>query len=292
MIRGLFRAVGKLIKTILGVIFTIILIGICIYIDARYIEPKLLVVKEQKIVTSKLMLNEPLRVVQFSDVHLGDDYTLYNFNKVIHKINSLKPDVIIFTGDLIDDNKSFTDEENTGKLLAELQAKYGKFAVYGNHDHGGNGTKRYARIMEKGGFELLMNANDTIKLEDGQKISIIGVDDIVLGHPDFNKAFSQMGDSEYRLLISHAPDITQYVKGRKVDLQLSGHSHGGQVRFPVIGAPFTAPYGSKYVKGLYQVEDDKEMLVYVNSGIGTSQLPYRFLNLPEISLLLIENEDK
>lgn len=269
--------------------FTIILIGICAYIDARYIEPKLLIVKEQSIVTDKLVLSKPLRVVQFSDVHLGNDYTLYDFKKVINKINGLNPDIIIFSGDLVDDNKTFTAEGEAGELLNELHATYGKYAVYGNHDHGGNGTKRYARIMKQGGFKLLVNANDTIKLPNDQKLSIAGVDDIILGHPDFKAALSQVESAEYTVFISHAPDITQYIKGQGVDLQLSGHTHGGQVRFPIIGAPFTPPYGSQYIKGLYQVEENDGMLLYVSSGIGTSQLPYRFLNVPEVTLLLIEN---
>lgn len=289
MIRGLLRAIVKIIKTLIGVIFTIILIGICAYVDARYIEPKLLTVKEQEITTDKLSLTQPLRVVHFSDVHLGNDYTMYDFKKVINKINSLNPDVIIFSGDLIDDNKTFSDEDETGSLLSELHAVYGKYAVYGNHDHGGNGTKRYARIMEKGGFQLLVNTADTIQLEKSQKMSIVGVDDIILGHPDFKAAFTETDDAQFKLFISHAPDVAEYVKGKGVDLQLSGHSHGGQVRFPIVGAPFTVPYGTQYVKGLYEVPENDGMLIYVNSGIGTSKLPYRFFNLPEITLLLIQS---
>lgn len=290
MIRGLCRILWRIIKGILGVIFTIILIGVCVFIDARYIEPKLLTVKEQEIMTSKLRLSKPLKVVQFSDVHLGQDYTLGDFKRVVDKINELEPDVIIFTGDLIDDNKNFSEEEGATALLKDLQATYGKYAVYGNHDHGGNGTKRYARMMQYAEFTLLKDSRETISLENGQQIAIIGIDDIVLGHPNFDLAFKGIEASDFNLFVSHAPDVVDKVKVQPIDLQLSGHSHGGQVRLPFIGAPFTPPYGQKYVKGLYSVKENSEMYLYVNSGIGTSQLPYRFMNMPEITLLLLTSK--
>lgn len=288
MIRGLFKIVSRLIKVIVEVIFTIILIGICIFVDARYIEPKLLIVKEQRITTNKLTLEEPLRVVQFSDVHLGKAYSLVDFERTVSKMNELKPDLIIFTGDLIDDNKTFTEVEGAIELLNKLEATYGKYAVYGNHDHGGNGTRRYAKIMKESGFNLLINSHERITLKNGEKINLTGVDDIVLGHPNFEKAFKGIEETQYQLFITHAPDVVEYVKNEPIDLQLSGHSHGGQVRLPVIGAPFTVPYGKQYIKGLYEVPEHNGMLLYVNSGIGTSQLPYRFLNPPEITLFLIE----
>lgn len=288
--RGLFRVLWRIIKGIVGVIVTFMLLGVCVFIDARYIEPKLLMVKKQEIITSKLTLNEPLKIVQFSDVHLGKDYTLTDFKRLIDKINALEPDLIIFTGDLIDNNKSFNQEEGATALLKELRATYGKFAVYGNHDHGGNGTKRYARIMAHSDFVLLRDGSEVITLANDQKLEVIGIDDIVLGHPDLEKAFQGISASTFNLFISHAPDVVDKVKHQPIDLQLSGHSHGGQVRLPFVGAPFTPPYGQKYVKGLYQVEESNGVYVYVNSGIGTSQLPYRFMNLPEITLLLVTSK--
>ena len=274
----------------MGTILTLLLIGICIFTDVRYIEPKLLTVKEQEIITNKLILKEPLKFVQFSDVHLGKDYTLGDFKKVVSKINALEPDLIIFTGDLIDNNKSFTQEEGTIALLKALQATYGKFAVYGNHDHGGNGTKRYARIMAQSDFTLLKDASKQVTLSDGQKLRVIGIDDIVLGRPDIQKTLKEVSANTFNLFISHAPDVVERVKNYALDLQLSGHSHGGQVRIPFLGAPFTPPYGEEYVKGFYQIEESSGMCLYVNSGIGTSQVPYRFMNLPEITLLYIKNE--
>ncbi len=272
------------------VIFTIALIGLCVFVDARYIEPKLLKVKEQRITTHKLTLEEPLKIVQFSDVHLGKDYSFTDFKRIITKMNALNPDLVIFTGDLIDDNKTFTEVEKVIELLKMVESTYGNYAVYGNHDHGGNGTRRYAKIMKESGFRLLVNENETITLKNGEKINVIGIDDIILSRPDFEAAFKGIETKGYKFFISHAPDVVDRLPSEGVvDLQLSGHSHGGQVRLPIVGAPFTVPYGRKYIKGLYEVSEREGMLLYVNSGIGTSQLPYRFLNPPEITLFLIES---
>ena len=290
MIKGLFQIVGRLMKVMVEVIFTIALIGLCVFVDARYIEPKLLKVKEQRITTHKLTLEEPLKIVQFSDVHLGKDYSFTDFKRIITKVNALNPDLVIFTGDLIDDNKTFTEVEKVIELLKMVESTYGNYAVYGNHDHGGNGTRRYAKIMKESGFRLLVNENETITLKNGEKIHLIGIDDIILSRPDFEAAFKGIETKGYKLFISHAPDVVDRLPSEGVvDLQLSGHSHGGQVRLPIVGAPFTVPYGRKYIKGLYEVSEREGMLLYVNSGIGTSQLPYRFLNPPEITLFLIES---
>ena len=287
-VSDIFKWLAKLMKGIFNLILTIILIGVCIYIDARYIEPKLIWAKEETIITEKISVNTQLKVGLFNDVHLGPYDTLGDFKKVINKIKEQQPDVIIFAGDLVEDNKTFLDEEGATALLGELKAKYGKYAVYGNHDHGGNGTKRYARMMKNSGFTLLKDENQTIVLESGEQVTIIGVDDIVLGKPQFAKAFEKVNEQNFNLFISHAPDVVEYVKDYPIDLQVSGHSHGGQVRLPFIGAPFTVPFGEKYITGFYQPEEKKGMQLYVNSGIGTSKLPYRFLNLPEITVFMIK----
>lgn len=286
--RAIFRWLGKLIRAVFSLFFTFILIGVGIYIDARYIEPKLLCVKEEAVTTSKWADNTSVKVVLFNDIHLGEHYSLNDFERVVVRINALKPDVIIFAGDLIDNNKTFTQEEGATQLLAKLQANYGKFAVYGNHDHGGNGTRRYARMMSESGFNLLMNENELISLDNGKSLCMIGIDDIVLSKPDYTAAFDGVGENSFNLFISHAPDVVEHIVGMPIDLQVSGHTHGGQVRLPIIGAPFTVPYGKEYVKGWYTETENEGMKLYVNSGIGTSSLPYRFLNPPEITIFTIK----
>lgn len=291
MLLKLVKAVIRFVRWVLSFCMTLVLIAIGIYIYARYIEPELLTVKQQVLTTQSIQLSqEPLKVVQFSDVHLGLGFTSSHLNRVVERINKLEPDLIIFTGDLIEDNKEFTEVEETAAILGKLKATYGKFAVYGNHDHGGNGTKRYAKILAAADFQLLVNENQLITLKNGQRINLIGIDDKLLGKVNIEKAMEETRKSDYNIFISHAPDVADEVTGYPIDLQLSGHSHGGQVRIPFIGAPFTPPYANKYIKGRYTFEDNKRMILYVNSGIGTSQMRYRFGNIPEITCFLIKNE--
>lgn len=279
----------RVVRSIFSLINVGILLAVIAYMDARYIEPRLLKVKTQSIIVDEIKLEKPLKIVQFSDSHLGPYYSLELFQKVVDKINSLKPDLIVFTGDLIDNNRTFSEVEKLIEQLQSLKATYGKFAVIGNHDHGGNGTKRYMNIMKCSDFNLLVNTHCTIEINDKQKINLVGIDDRMIGKPDTDRAFNGIFPGAYTIFLSHAPDVLDYIRGRNVNLQLSGHSHGGQIRFPFIGAPVTVPYGSKFVKGYYEVPEEN-LKIYVNSGLGTSQLPYRFMNLPEITVLLLENK--
>lgn len=282
------RGVMRFLRMVIRLFVTLGLVAACLYVDARYIEPKLLKIETVTLTTDKLHLTQPLKIVQFSDVHLGEYYTLLDCQKVIDAVNDLKPDLVIFTGDLIDDNKTFQDEEGTINFLQQLESRYGKYAVYGNHDHGGNGTRRYARIMKKSGFRLLKDEQTTIKLENGDQLTLIGLDDVILSRPNMAKAFKNVPEAHYKLFLSHAPDVADQAADYGVDLQLSGHTHGGQIRLPLIGAPFTPPYGRQYVKGLYTV-GTHGMKLYVNSGIGTSQLPYRLMNKPEVTMILLKS---
>lgn len=286
---GLMKAILKLIKGIFELLFTLLLIGIIVFIYSRYVEPKLFTIRTQALTTQSIKLEEPLKIVQFTDTHLGENYSFAQLSKVIKTINAQSPDLILFTGDLIDDNKTFDAEQEAIDALAKLEAPLGKFAVYGNHDHGGNGTKRYKRLMEAAGFKLLINESQQLTLENGEKINIIGIDDMVLGNPQIQQAFSSINGAAYNLFVSHAPDAADEVTSYPVDLQVSGHSHGGQVRFPIIGAPFTPNYAKKYIKGLYTFEENARMVLYVSSGLGSSQLPYRFLNIPEIVVYTLQN---
>lgn len=289
-VRSLVIRIGRVIRRVLQMLFTLVLIILGFYIYAAYIEPELLIVKTKYIQTEQIQLNgDQIRIVQFSDVHLGEDYTISHLNRLVDKINSLNPEMIIFTGDLIDNHKLFEEREETIECLSRLKAPLGKYAVYGNHDHGGNGTKRYASIMEAAQFRLLKNEGEKIILDNGEVIHVIGIDDIFFGKVDIEKALEGIDEDNYNLLIAHEPDLADRFTKYPIDLQLSGHSHGGQVWIPFIGAPFTPRYGEKYIRGFYEVEGSLRMKLYVNTGIGTSQLRYRFFNIPEITLIMLEN---
>src|SRR5699024_5122368 len=201
--------------------------------------------------------------------------------------NSLNPDLLVFTGDLVDDPKHFDKYHDLTSVLNMAEAKYGKYWVYGNHDHGGYGTDIIKSVMDNSDFTLLQNSHTVIEKET-DRIVLAGVDDLILGKPDLEKTLSQVNPDLFTLLLVHEPDLATEASNHPVDLQLSGHSHGGQVRLPFIGDLYTPAYAEKYIKGKYLI-NDRPFKLFVNSGIGTTRLPYRFLCPPEIHVFTLHS---
>ncbi|MBP1961713.1 metallophosphoesterase [Paenibacillus aceris] len=225
-----------------------------------------------------------LKLVQFSDLHIGHHFNLQDLEHIVTLINKEKPDILTFTGDLFDAQIT-EDPALTSKLLASLEAPLGKWAVLGNHDKWVD-TNQTLPILQEGGFQTLLNAFNKIAYK-GQSIQIAGVEDKLTGKPDITKTLHGANAQMFTLLLSHCPDFANEAAAFPIDLQLSGHSHGGQVRLPVVGALFTPLQGKNYVMGLYEVPNSK-LLVYTNRGIGTTFLPFRFLCRPEITVITLE----
>jgi predicted MPP superfamily phosphohydrolase len=224
-----------------------------------------------------------VRVVQFSDTHLGRFYSYRHFTDVITTINRLQPDVLCFTGDLFDAMYGKASQDCV-PFLSQLKAPLGKWAVLGNHDYRSN-ARTVSAILAEGGFTVLVNDHHAIE-KDGQRITIVGTDEMLHGHPDIRRALRGVEADDFTLLLAHEPDFADIAGLYPIDLQLSGHSHGGQVRLPLIGPLSRPEYGAKYVDGLYAVPQSK-LQVYVNRGIGTTLLPFRFLCRPEITVFTL-----
>ncbi|WP_409305241.1 metallophosphoesterase [Peribacillus sp. SCS-155] len=228
-----------------------------------------------------------VKIVQFSDTHLGFQFQLQDLKEIIHVINSLDPDLIMFTGDLMDKPDQYTGYDEIIPVMKECKARLGKFCIFGNHDHGGYGSELYSRIMSKSGFILLRNSNRKIQLLGGDEIYISGLDEPMLGSPDIDKALQGIPRNHLAVMLSHAPDTAVTTSKYDVQLQLSGHSHGGQVQIPFFGALVTPPYSEIYREGTYDVG---ELKLHVNRGLGTTRLPYRFLSRPELTVIRLQSE--
>ncbi|WP_207711377.1 metallophosphoesterase [Clostridioides difficile] len=223
--------------------------------------------------------SESVKVVQISDTQIGSFYSTKNLKKVANKINTLNPDIIVFTGDLIDySNKNPSVDEIT-TILSSMNARLGKFSVFGNHDYMYKLPRYYRQIMKNSNFNLLVNENKKIKLKDDKYINILGVDEILNGNPNIKYLESQIDNKSFNLLLAHEPDLVDMLSKDTMNLVLSGHSHGGQIRLPIKGALVTPPYGRKYTKGFYDINGNH---LYVSSGLGSTKLPFRFFNIPEI----------
>ncbi|ODG93258.1 MULTISPECIES: metallophosphoesterase [Bacillaceae] len=276
------------------IVFTLILLifPIILYSYSKSIEPKMLDVNQITITSNSVSKQmEGFKIVQFSDSHLGAHYTLKQLNNVVDQINNQNPDLIVFTGDLIDNSAIYNKIDQIPAVLQQLKAKYGKYAIYGNHDVGGAGKKISASVFIKSGFTVLENEQKEIVLKDHSKLNIIGLDDYLLGRPNPAKAFKSIRKNAFNLLLVHEPDVAERIKEFPVDLQLSGHSHGGQVKLPFHEAIYTPPLATIYTEGLYKINHHiKPLNLYVNRGIGTTRLPFRFFSVPEISVFTLTNK--
>lgn len=222
------------------------------------------------------------RILHFSDLHFGYYFDKDALAKVIHRIERLEPDMICFTGDLVDDGTKGLIQ--CVDLMKGLHAPLGKFAVLGNHDYGLEGRNGVADFWKKTGFRLLLNRHEVVE-KDGSRLVVAGVDDLLLGQADVERSLAGTLPEDEVILLAHEPDYADTVsEWPRVKLQLSGHSHGGQIRLPFVGHLIAPPYGKKYVSGLYQA-DSSQLAVYTNRGIGTTTLPIRFWCRPELTVL-------
>ncbi|GIN83895.1 putative metallophosphoesterase YkuE [Heyndrickxia sporothermodurans] len=277
------------LKKTIGTILSLFGIGSGGYVYSRYIEPKRLEINTINIHNEKIPTSfNDFKIIQFSDTHIGFQYTVEQLKKHVQLINSLMPDMIFFTGDLLDKPNQYTDFKKIPPVLNQLNAPFGKFAVYGNHDHGGNGTDLYSNVMKNSGFTVLRNQMVPIHHSNGALFYLTGIDDVQLGKPDFPKTYRDVPKAAFNILLSHAPDIADTASLYGADLQLSGHSHGGQVQIPFYGALITPPYGEKYPEGKYLIDSHHSLQLYVNRGLGTTRLPFRFLSVPEITIIKLK----
>lgn len=275
-------------KKIIAFLLIIIILLIILYIYARYIEPNF--IKTNTINIHSMAISnsaDGIKIVQFSDTHLSSYYNIEKLKKLVTKINLLEPDIIIFTGDLIDEyNTCSINTEDIINELSRLKAVYGKYSVYGNHDYGGGAQRIYKKIMKNSGFSLLINDSVVINKIN---LTITGLDEAIFGMPDTQNISNKALDNFYNILITHEPDIVDYIKNYNFDAALAGHSHGEQINIPFLDDIILPQYAQKYVRGIYKLNTPRDGFIYVNKGVGTTKMHLRFMAVPEISVFELNN---
>lgn len=259
----------------------LLLFAILIVCYSRYIEPERLVVKEITVETN--MDIEICRIVFFTDTHFGALYDQKHIERIVEMINGRDADIVIFGGDLLDNyarDQEILDLEYLQEELSRIEAKVGKYAVFGNHDYGGGAIRIYETFMNDCGFQVL--DDDTVFLEKFN-IEIIGFDDYLLGQTE--EDFYRIQSDEFHLIVTHEPVISKLIEGSSENFILSGHTHGGQVSVPFFTTKLLPNGSDQFVKGFYAMistETDTSTQMYVSSGIGLTKYPFRFFNIPEI----------
>lgn len=268
-------------KLIIFMIIFVVLIGLY----SMYIEPKWIRVKNHQLSIDKLK-GQDIKIVQFSDTQLGEFFSLKELEEVVEKINKTSPDLVLFTGDLIDNAAQYKDINKVSDVLSKIKASHGKYAIYGNHDYGGGAVRYYSSIMTEAGFKVLKNSSTSIKV-GSNNIKLFGVDDKLMGGFDLNNTMKGLSSKDINLLLIHEPDLIDEFKDMPIDLAFAGHSHGGQVRIPFYGPLKNTTLAKKYTHGFYNLENKRKTKIYVNTGLGNTRLPFRFGNIPEITVFTI-----
>ncbi len=268
----------------LGMFFLIVIILlVSLFCYMRFVSTKGLVVREYKIVNEKLPESfHGFKVVHFSDLHYLSTFDKSDLKKMITAINKAKPDIVVFTGDLTDQNTKVTSNDLTDlvELFNKIQVTTGLYAVRGNHDYINN---NFDVVFNQTDFKILDNNYDLIYHRGTTPILITGVGSKIQGDLDIGKAYSyNETDSIFTISLLHEPDyIDEVIKTNKVDLAVAGHSHNGQIRIPGVGAIQKISGAKKYPNLYYKISDTD---LFVSGGLGTSNLKLRFFNRPSINL--------
>lgn len=274
-------------------IFILIISGIILY--ARFIGTSGLYVKEYKVTNSSIPDSfYGTKIVQISDIHYGRTIKKQELQNMVDKVNQLKPDIIVLTGDLIDKDTMLTDKMATviSDILKQLNATIGKYAITGNHDYK---FDKWATIISDSGFMNLNDRYDIIYNNSTKPIFLGGLstntyqkektleEKIKVMNDYFATRTEENQNSfpDYKILIMHEPDYVEEVNPENYDLILAGHSHDGQVKLPGIGAVILPNGAKKYHKNYYNLNGTD---FYISSGIGTSRYNSRLFNRPSINL--------
>lgn len=257
----------------------VLIVGFKVYYDTNFFK-----VNHVTFESDKLTEGSSITILQLSDIH--NKVFGHENEKLIQKIKDLNADIIVITGDLIDrKTRDFTDMFGFAEKLTSINEHV--YFVSGNHEWDNPDTEVFFTGLEERKVTMLDNKNTTITLAD-VTINLAGVADNSTDHDKLEEGLEGLNENNYTILLSHAPDTSNTTRDSITDLTLSGHTHGGQVRLPFIGSIVAPDQGffPALDKGVYQWEKDKYL--YIDSGLGTSMLPIRFLNQSQLSLLTVK----
>lgn len=253
---------------------------LCIFVYAKFIEPNWIDIHRVQLRLPHLAPEfNGYRIVQISDLHTDKLMRERRLRGIFRLVNRQKPDLIAMTGDFVTEYRQ-RFIPNFQRSLKVLKAKDKTVAVLGNHDYLANPQAIRKALLAN---EIVDLSNSVYSIKRGDAIfNIAGVDDLLLGEPRLDLVLQQLPAEGAAIILAHEPDFADSSAATgKFDLQLSGHSHAGQVRLPFLKPPALPTLGKKYYEGLNRVGN---MNVYTNRGVGMTGLHIRFASRPEITV--------
>jgi len=296
IIRSFFNPTNKTVKTkLLRILLILVLLLIsAIVFYGSFVEPQLIKEKQLDLSLGKTEKKENIKLVFVSDLHLGPYKQADFFRNVIDKIKKVSPDLVVFGGDFI------SDKEKEALLipkneLKELAQSIPTFAVMGNHEYHSrkygdpkkiDKTKTLREILAECNVQVLNNDVKNIKINNDEFV-LSGIDDLWSGNSNLQLVVDQIDPKQPNVLISHNPDVLLDANHQFFDLILSGHTHAGQIRLPLIGSILGVPtiLGREYDHGLFKFDKN---LLYISAGVGESGTRARLFNPPEITVINLD----
>lgn len=277
------------LRVLIFIFIIILILLISIFLYSYFIGTSGFKIKEYNI-KNKNIADEfyGLKIVQISDIHYGFHFNKKKLENIVKRINDIKPDIVVLTGDLVDKNISNEKADELKEILSRINVTIGKYIIMGNHDYK---YKNWKNIIENTGF-IDLNDNYEIIYGNNSSIMISGVSTNLYNNNDINnklessKKYLENNKIDYKILLIHEPDYIDNIKDISYDLILAGHSHNGQVRFPFIGAIYKPNGSKKYYEDYYKVNNSD---IYISSGLGTSIMNLRLFNKPSINFFRLTN---
>lgn len=281
----------KIVLKCLKIIFTFIIIFTLFYLYTTYISSKLISIKEERIISNKIPSNfDGLKIIQISDIHYGSTIFIEDIKKLVTEINERNPDLVVFTGDLI--NKDYklksNEQEKLIKQMKKIKSTIGKYAIAGEED-----STQFTTIMNQSQFTILNNSYELIYKNSNTPILLIGLSSSTNNTINIEKGYEYFSlpthnSDIYTITLLHEPDsVDNILESYNTDLFLAGHSHNGQILLPYIGGIIRKEGAQKYVNEFYQLKNSK---LYISSGIGTNGNGFRIFCRPSINFFRLSSK--
>lgn len=255
-------------------------------VDAAFERRWIQVTRPQIVIPGLAPALNGFTICQLTDIHHGPFVSLDYVKRIVDLANSLKPDIIVLTGDHVYHSNEYI--EPVWGELARLQAALGVYSALGNHDHW-EGSPRTRAAQAQADIPELLNSSVPITFARprGGRLWLAGVGDLWTDEQRLDEALAGVPPDESAILLSHNPDYADDMNDRRVKLILAGHTHGGQVVIPLLG-PVKVPCRRKYAMGLVKTDVSQ---IYISRGLGCIAVPVRFNCRPELPLIVLRRAD-
>ena len=278
-------------KKIVLIISIILILIMSFFAYSRYVATTRFKINEYVIRNSNIPDSfYGVKIVHISDIHYKSTTDYLNLKRIVNKINLIKPDIVILSGDIFDKNIKYTDKdyEQIKEQLKNIDYSISKYAIKGNSDLN---IKKWEEIINDSDFINLNDTYDYIYNEGIDPILIVGISSNYKNN-HINKTIEEIKKEtttsyKYSILVLHEPDFIDDIINLNFNLALAGHSMGGKIKLPIIGGIAKNKYSKKYYNNYYRIENTN---LFISNGIGTDSLKLRFKNTPSINLYRLRNK--